>query len=95
MGCCDGAKWGEGGFVVTVLGRGKVVGIVTINRGLEYVAVGETPVKKGWEEWFVCCRAYIRTMAKEVRRGERDGDGFVRQRHGSRSRRLSGGGVCP
>lgn len=34
-------------------------------------------------------------MAKEVRRGERDGDGFVRQRHGSRSRRLSGGRDVP
>ena len=49
MGCCDGAEWGEPGFFVTVFGRGKVVGIVTINRGLEYVAVGETPEGKGWE----------------------------------------------
>lgn len=57
MECSDGAIWSKGGFFVTVFGRGRVVGIVTINRGLEYVAVGETPVRKGWEEWFVCCRA--------------------------------------
>lgn len=32
MECGDGAKWGEGGFFVTVFGRGRVVGIVTIIR---------------------------------------------------------------
>lgn len=55
--CGDGATWSEGGFFVTVLGCARVVGIVTINRGLEYVAVGDTPEGKGWAERFVCCRA--------------------------------------
>ncbi|WP_287047987.1 hypothetical protein [Culturomica sp.] len=48
-------------------------------------------MRKGWKERFVRCRACARTMAKEVRRGAMAGYGSVRQRHGSRSRRLSAG----
>ncbi|WP_147625518.1 hypothetical protein [Gabonibacter massiliensis] len=53
------------------------------------------PVRKGWKERFVCCRACAGTTAKKVWRGARDGNGFVRQRHGSRSCRLSGGRGVP